>query len=161
MCEGAVLKMLCVPGTFGPLHPAEQHGQKLTSTHSSLYAPASSGGRWKSGILNNHWKNTRPQGRFLEWRPILKQKLPQKPTVSSHESLQSSLRIFRGDPSLLIPPSRSQQAGSGEPRTSWPSSAQPVTRHGVAVLGFCISTPTCTPWCHGACVVSWRALYMI
>lgn len=66
------------------------------------------------------------------------------------------LRIPQGDPGLFIFPS-SQQAG---PRALFPS-ACPVTRHDMAVLGLCISTATCSPWCQGDGDVSRGALHPI
>ena len=52
-----------------------------------------------------------------------------------------SLRIFQGDPSLLTVDVSRQ----GQETHVQLSSVEPVTRHEVAVLGWSVSVPMCSP----------------
>lgn len=142
-----VLKMLYVTETLGPLPPAEQ---PMAIPPILCKCPACSviKGRW--GTFKDHWKNIKTT------------------KVTFRMKTNSQKNCFRNllfHPMNLCTyglfgffPSRCQQAGPGETYALWSSWAQPVTRHKVAVLGLCISMPTCNPWCHGDCVVSCRVL---
>lgn len=145
---------LCVVGVRCPLPQLTGVGRLRKATPFLLFPVLPVLG--KGSAAHHHW----PQGCYTEsqfWdKPCLRNLLFHPRNLCTH----CLLGFPPGDPILLTFPSRCHQA------PAWRAScivilSGSVTRHQRAVLGWCISEPTCGPWCHRGTVVSCGALSTI